>query len=433
MPTKTEECWDWLGINPDRNTSSEAADIFAAINRANEILTGKGNDVKLEMFTCLKRGCNIQFEKGFIINRDKNKRCCSRQHAQEYLKEISNLGNKPCQSCGVIHKEGVPKKCEKTLMAVSELENLSHYEIFSPSERGKWIEKLKEGQCFYEGEELCKINKEGFINEKVLSEKRRNDIIGEMERCRTTDQFLNVLNEVEKEIKVVGGGNGSDNIQQKIIQAIAAEGQIRKLKDLIQVEELKNKFIQKIKDFIALNKSNILDAVKEIEEILRKVDKNEDERLAELERLKKIIIARGGEESEVISISKTYSISRIKNKLKEGHEKLVVREEELPPQLLVPYKSVEEKLGSLKQLEDITSFENNLRGIIVQKKQEKLDVIVDEAISEIKREIGQDQEWIELGEYKDYENKLKSMIDPDVIDLFKKNIMDLIEEQRANK
>src|SRR5437764_8697846 len=105
--------------------------------------------------------------------------------------------------------------------------------------------------------------------------------------------------------------------------------------------------------------------------------------LSELERLKKIIITKGGKVSEVISISKTFSSDRIKSKLKEGHKNLAVQEEELPSQILAPYKTVEEKINSLEKVEEITAFENNLREAIIQKKQEKLTKIADEAIAEI--------------------------------------------------
>jgi len=271
---------------------------------------------------------------------------------------------------------------------------------------------------------------------------------------------------------VRGGSGSSDNLQKKINQAIVAiksvlrdndlekdyektkvilgpdwENQIRNAANLRQVEELKNEFIQKINNFVAQNENNISNAVEEIEQILQKVGlsenilepnwrdlfqgENETQILTELERLKRIIIARGGKVSEIISISKTGSINRIKNKLKEGHEKLAIRGEELPPQLLVPYKTVEEKINSLEKLEDITNFENELRVVIIQKKQEKLVDIANEAIAEIKKEIGQDQNWIELGEHRDYETKLKKYNDPNVIELVKKNIINLIREQRG--
>jgi hypothetical protein len=38
---------------------------------------------------------------------------------------------------------------------------------------------------------------------------------------------------------------------------------------------LKNKFIQKIKDFVGQNKGNVLDIIKEIEETLQKVGLSE--------------------------------------------------------------------------------------------------------------------------------------------------------------
>jgi hypothetical protein len=48
------------------------------------------------------------------------------------------------------------------------------------------------------------------------------------------------------------------------------------MENLMQVEELKNKFIQKIWSFIAQNKSNISNAVEEIEKILQKVGLSEN-------------------------------------------------------------------------------------------------------------------------------------------------------------
>ena len=527
-PTTKEEAWIWLGLHPgasekeikkayyklspkyhpDKNKGSqEANDISAALNRAFQILTGKGNNIRLG-FVCLKRGCNKEFDKGFRIGGNDNKRCCSYEHALEYVKEIMLSRSGPCRNCGSIHNgnTGVPPKCERIVSAFSELELLKYWDLFSSDEKNYFFEEFrgagflwnefdmadfegkmkrvineakesdaKKGEAidYEKNEYIKKINNlDGW---EELKEEVREYIIGEIGRCRNTSQFNDALQMAEEEIKKLrGDSGGSNNLKQEINQAIAEvksvlqdndlekdqektkiilgsdwEDQIRSATNSAQVQELKNNFIQKIRSFVAQNKSNISNAIEEIENILQKVglsenilgpnwrdsfrDKNETEKLAELERLKKIIIARGGRVSEVISVSKTGSINRIKNKLKEGHEKLAIQEEELPSQLLVPYKTVEEKINSLEGLEDITSFENELREVIIQKKQRKLVGVIDEAITEIKKEIGQDQNWIELGKHRDYETNLKSMNDPYVIELIKKNIINLIREQKGSK
>ena len=527
IPQTREESWEWLDLSPgasgneikkardkliskhhpDKNPNSkkESSDISAAINAAFQILTGKGNNINLG-FVCLKRGCDKTFDGGFMINRNYNKRCCSYEHALEYVKEISGLRSGPCRVCGSIHNEntGVPPKCDRILTVFSELELLDCWDLFSADEKEHFYMETKSASLLWNQFDM--VDFEGKIKrilreaEKTNGEKKqevereRNEyiekiknldgweeieeaireyIIGEVGRCRNTSQFNDSLLTAEEEIRKVRGGSGSsDNLQKKINQAIVAiksvlrdndlekdyektkvilgpdwENQIRNAANLRQVEELKNEFIQKINNFVAQNENNISNAVEEIEQILQKVGlsenilepnwrdlfqgENETQILTELERLKRIIIARGGKVSEIISISKTGSINRIKNKLKEGHEKLAIRGEELPPQLLVPYKTVEEKINSLEKLEDITNFENELRVVIIQKKQEKLVDIANEAIAEIKKEIGQDQNWIELGEHRDYETKLKKYNDPNVIELVKKNIINLIREQRG--
>jgi hypothetical protein len=98
---------------------------------------------------------------------------------------------------------------------------------------------------------------------------------------------------------------------------------------------------------------------------------------------------------------------------------------------LAPYKSIEKKINSLEKLEDITAFEIKLKEAITKKKQEKLTVIVNEAITEIKKEIGQSR--IELGENKDYETRLKNTNDPDTIELIKQNLIKLIREQKSSE
>ena len=323
------------------------------------------------------------------------------------------------------------------------LVSLPGWELLTEDEKDSFKETFKNGSVASDWQKV--------INQaKTLTAQRRRENGEEEEDDRDGEHQLEI-NQAIAEVESVLRDNDLEKDYEKIKVILGSdwEGQIRNSANLMQVRKLKNTFIQKIEDFVAQSKSNISDAVKEIEEILRKVGlsenilepnwkdffqgKNETEMLAELERLKRIIIANGGKLSEVISISKIGSINRIKNKLKEGHEKLAVQEEELPSQLLIPYKTVEAKINSLEGLEDITSFENKLRNVIIQKRQEKLVRIADEAIAEIKEEIGQDQGLIELGEYRDYETKLKSMNDPDIIDLVKKNIISLIREQKGGK
>ncbi|CAI2200705.1 4853_t:CDS:2, partial [Funneliformis geosporum] len=130
---------------PQRNNSSEAENNFEAITKARDILTGENK--------------------------------------------------KPCRSCEEIHNGeiGTPPSCEKIEMAISELENLSHYIFFTPSEKQKFLRNLKEGRYYYEGEELCKTDQKGFIiggflgnilqKAKILNNEKQNSIDRERNEC----------------------------------------------------------------------------------------------------------------------------------------------------------------------------------------------------------------------------------------------------------
>lgn len=119
----------------------------------------------------------------------------------------------------------------------------------------------------------------------------------------------------------------------------------------------------------------------------------------------------------------------IKKKTKEGHQKLAVEIGELPTQLFAPHKSLEEKLNSLDKLEEISAFNEKLLTAINDKKNEKLEVIVNGAITEIEQEIGTLN--IELGKNKDFKEKIKNSQDPDIIEMIKKNVLQLIKEQKT--
>jgi len=118
----------------------------------------------------------------------------------------------------------------------------------------------------------------------------------------------------------------------------------------------------------------------------------------------------------------------IAKKTKEGHQKLAVEISELPTQLFAPHKSLEEKLNSLDKLEEISAFNEKLLTAINDKKNEKLEVIVNDAIGEIEQEIGTLN--IELGKNKDFKEKIKNSRDPDIIEMIKQNILQLIKEQK---
>jgi len=95
-----------------------------------------------------------------------------------------------------------------------------------------------------------------------------------------------------------------------------------------------------------------------------------------------------------------------------------------------PCKSLEEKLNSLKSADEVTSFENNLLTVIGNKKEEKLQVIINDAISKIEKEIG-DKTDIKLGINSDFKNLLGGMIDPDKIEEYKIKVLKLIEQQKS--
>jgi len=108
----------------------------------------------------------------------------------------------------------------------------------------------------------------------------------------------------------------------------------------------------------------------------------------------------------------------------------VVKEEEIPAENFAPYKSLEEKLSSLKSTEEVADFENNLLVVIDSKKKEKLQVIINDAVSEIEKEIG-GEAGIQLGMNSDFKILLKGMVDPDKIEEYKNRLLSLIKEQKG--
>ena len=172
--------------------------------------------------------------------------------------------------------------------------------------------------------------------------------------------------------------------------------------------------------------------------------KKETELNAERDRLLKLIEsevekqAREGKTSQGDAKEKKETLVKnrkenakrgIDKKLKEGHQKLTVKMDELPVQLFAPHKSFQDKLNSLHSLEEISDFNNKLVTEINKRKEEKLEVIRDDAITRIEKEIGNSK--IELGQNKDFKKKIKEAKDPDVIEMLEKNILTLIKEQKS--
>jgi len=298
---------------------------------------------------------------------------------------------------------------------------------------------------------------------------------GKSEINAERDRLLSIINnqgqnkdqEIQQAIAAVKSVLRDNNLEkdQAKIEAILGknwEAPFKGMRDKLAIEKLKNQLIQKIKDSVAQNKSNFLDIIKEIEETLQKVGlsekilgenwktkfegKSEVEINAERERLLKLIeeeINRQEREGEIgqgdaknkkeaiVENRKEKSKKDIDKKLKEGHQKLNVKPDELPVSLFAPYKTCEEKINSLNSLEEISDFNNKLVAEINNKKEEKLKVIQEETITKIEKELGNSE--IELGQNKDFKKQIRETKDPDVIELLEKNILALIGEQKANK
>ncbi|CAG8849169.1 29028_t:CDS:1, partial [Racocetra persica] len=156
------------------------------------------------------------------------------------------------------------------------------------------------------------------------------------------------------------------------------------------------------------------------DEIKRKKDAGE---LSETEAAEK--------KKELVKKSAVSAKKQIESKLTEGHQKLAVDEAELAAQL-APYNTIEEKLNSLAEAEEVATFENDLLVVIDQKKKDKLDNIANEAIAEIKKEIDGDQN-VELGVNEDFENVIKGLVDPDEIESLKSKIVKLVREQKLSQ
>ncbi|KLL04919.1 MAG: molecular chaperone DnaJ [Mycoplasmataceae bacterium RV_VA103A] len=189
----------------------------------------------------------------------KDKFFCSKKHGRKYWNDrFGKKENGPCRSCGSIHNEnttGVPERCELIINEISELENLSHWYFFTSSEKDEFIEEVKSSKHFFDPDEFNghlkrTLKKAEMLNERkknlidqernnflqqlknlagwnLLGEERQNEIIEEMKRNKTTDQFSDVLEMTKKEIAKVKGGNENDT---------SLDAEIRKAISEIEVE-----------------------------------------------------------------------------------------------------------------------------------------------------------------------------------------------------
>ena len=198
--------------------------------------------------------CRKEFRGRHFKNGISDKIFCSWKCADDHWQERHGKKDKQCRSCGSIHNEntGVPEKCEEILSVISELEDLSHWYFFSSNEKNDFIEEVKSARIIYDpvdfksninktlrrAKVLNATKKETIDREKsqyiqklknldgwgLFNEDKQKEIIEEMGRCRTTDQFRDVLRMVEEEIKKLQGkGPGNEdkkNLQSEIQKAI---------------------------------------------------------------------------------------------------------------------------------------------------------------------------------------------------------------------
>ncbi|CAJ0842070.1 10734_t:CDS:2 [Entrophospora sp. SA101] len=210
---------------------------------------------------------------------------------------------------------------------------------------------------------------------------------------------------------------GQDNDQE------IKKGQFQGL-DKKKIEQLRDNFIKKITDFVAKNKDAVRAIIQEIAKALQaaaEINKKKDNGEMNEDEAKE-------KKKDLVENRKKNITVEIAKKTKEGHQKLAVEISELPTQLFAPHKSLEEKLNSLDKLEEISAFNEKLLAAINDKKNEKLEVIVNDAIGEIEQEIGTLN--IELGKNKDFKEKIKNSRDPDIIEMIKQNVLQLVKEQK---
>ncbi|MCE8158906.1 MAG: hypothetical protein I3270_00230 [Candidatus Moeniiplasma glomeromycotorum] len=166
---------------------------------------------------------------------------------------------------------------------------------------------------------------------------------------------------------------------------------------------------------------------------------NEDEREAERNRLMKLIekaieaknISEQEKEKEKKKLaqeSAQAAKTAVKAKLTQSHPKLVVKESEIPSEVLAPYKTIEEKLAHCASVEEVEQTETKILSTITQQRTNKLNTIRSSSINNIKKSAqGVNIQW---GANKDFEKAIQGMVDPDEIEKKEKYLLKIIQEQK---
>ncbi|CAG8846093.1 34817_t:CDS:2, partial [Racocetra persica] len=106
----------------------------------------------------------------------------------------------------------------------------------------------------------------------LLGEERQNEIIEEMKRNRTTDQFSDVLEMTKKEIAKIKGGNENDTSLDAEIRKAISEIEVELNQEPKITQKILNEAIQRIKN--ALNQQPVIENG-ELREIKQKRAKKE--------------------------------------------------------------------------------------------------------------------------------------------------------------
>jgi hypothetical protein len=77
----------------------------------------------------------------------------------------------------------------------------------------------------------------------------------------------------------------------------------------------------------------------------------------------------------------------VKTKLTQSHPKLVVKESEIPSEILAPYKTIEEKLAHCTSVEEVEQTETKILTAITQQRTNKLNTIRSTSINVIKKAV----------------------------------------------